>query len=76
MRSQIRDELIDAHSIKAPLMVTCTTTVGLTAGHTDVSLWYIVRSNRTQEFHYDETEFNSIQWFAFADFMRSPDLVM
>lgn len=48
-------------------MVTCTTTVGLTAGHTDVSLWYIVQLSRTQELHYDETEFNSIRWFAFSE---------
>ncbi len=70
MVRELEEELsikIDAHSIQAPLMVTCTTTVGLTAGHTDVSLWYIVQSSRTQEFHYDETEFNSIQWFPFSE---------
>jgi 8-oxo-dGTP diphosphatase len=54
------------HSIEAPLMVTCTTTVGLTAGHTDVSLWYIVRSSRTQKLKYDENEFNSVRWFSFS----------
>jgi 8-oxo-dGTP pyrophosphatase MutT (NUDIX family) len=67
---ELQEELglkIEAHSIQAPLMVTCTTTVGLTAGHTDVSLWYIVQSSRTQELRYDETEFNSIQWFAFSE---------
>ncbi|BAZ33517.1 hypothetical protein NIES4074_60310 (plasmid) [Cylindrospermum sp. NIES-4074] len=47
-------------------MVTCTTTVGLTAGHTDVSLWYIVRSSRTQKLKYDENEFNSVRWFSFS----------
>ncbi|MHC5770528.1 MAG: NUDIX domain-containing protein [Nostoc sp.] len=54
------------HSIEAPLMVTCTKTVGLTAGHTDVSLWYIVRSSRTQKLKFDKNEFNSVRWFSFS----------
>jgi 8-oxo-dGTP diphosphatase len=37
-----------AHAIDPPLMVTCTVTVGLTSGHTDVSLWYVVRANHAQ----------------------------
>jgi 8-oxo-dGTP pyrophosphatase MutT (NUDIX family) len=55
------------HPIEAPLMVTCTTTVGLTAGHIDVSLWYVVRASRNQPMTFDASEFNSIRWFAFAD---------
>ena len=55
------------HEIGAPLMVTCTTTVGTTAGHTDVSLWYVVRGNRADVLTFDETEFNAVQWFQFSD---------
>jgi 8-oxo-dGTP diphosphatase len=55
-----------AHDIDAPLVVTCTMTVGLTAGHTDVSLWYVVHANRTQDFKFDEGEFNAIRWFPFS----------
>ena len=55
------------HVVEAPLMVTCTTTGGLTAGHTDVSLWYVVQATRTQVLKFDETEFHAVQWFAFAD---------
>ncbi|HTE47080.1 MAG TPA: NUDIX hydrolase [Gemmatimonadaceae bacterium] len=54
------------HEIEAPLMITCTTTVGATAGHTDVSLWYVVRGNCAQELTFDETEFNAVRWFQFA----------
>ena len=54
-----------AHKIQAPLMVTCSTTVGLTAGHVDVSLWYVVHAPRDQKISFDETEFNSVKWFAF-----------
>jgi 8-oxo-dGTP diphosphatase len=55
-----------AHDIDAPLMITCTVTVGLTAGHTDVSLWYVVRTDRTQPIQFDADEFNGIRWFPFS----------
>ena len=55
------------HAIDAPLMVTSTMTVGLTAGHTDVSLWYVVHADRAQPIRFDENEFHSIRWFAFAE---------
>jgi 8-oxo-dGTP pyrophosphatase MutT (NUDIX family) len=55
------------HPIEAPLFVTVTTTVGLTAGHTDVSLWYVVRAGRHQSIQFDEREFAGIRWFAFDE---------
>lgn len=55
------------HELEPPLMVTCSVTVGLTAGHTDVSLWYVVRGGRQQPIRFDSGEFNSVQWFAFDD---------
>jgi len=54
------------HAIQAPLMVTCTTTVGLTAGHTDVSLWYVVRADRNQPLRFDQAEFAAVKWFEFS----------
>jgi 8-oxo-dGTP pyrophosphatase MutT (NUDIX family) len=66
---EVREELgfVPAHEIAAPLMVTCTTTVGLTAGHTDVSLWYVVKATRSQIMAYDAQEFNGIKWFEFPE---------
>lgn len=66
---EIREELgfAPAHEIAAPLMVTCTTTVGLAAGHTDVSLWYVVNSKKSQAMSYDSQEFNDVKWFEFPD---------
>ena len=55
------------HPVEPPLMVTCTTTVGLTAGHVDVSLWYVVRADRRQSLRIDVGEFHAAEWFAFAD---------
>ncbi len=55
------------HEIAEPLMLTCTTTVGLTAGHADVSLWYVVTADRTSSVEFDREEFAGVQWFEFAD---------
>lgn len=65
---EVREELgfDPAHAIEAPLMVTCTTTVGLTAGHADVSLWYVIRAPRDQPLAYDAAELNDVRWFAFS----------
>jgi 8-oxo-dGTP pyrophosphatase MutT (NUDIX family) len=55
------------HDIGAPLMLTCTTTVGLTAGHTDVSLWYVVQVSSAQVIRFDQAEFNSVRWFHLSE---------
>ncbi|MEO8670765.1 MAG: NUDIX hydrolase [Tahibacter sp.] len=66
---ELREELGFAipHAVEPPLMVTCTTTVGLTAGHVDVSLWYVVRASREQPIHFDTDEFNAVRWFALSE---------
>jgi len=66
---EIREELgfTQVHEISAPLMVTCARTVGLTSGHTDVSLWYVVEASKSQAIVYDEQEFDGIKWFAFSE---------
>jgi len=53
------------HPVGQPLFLTASVTVGLTAGHTDVSLWYTIRTERSQEISFDEREFVSVRWFAF-----------
>jgi 8-oxo-dGTP pyrophosphatase MutT (NUDIX family) len=68
-RTTVRRELLEelgftaSHEIDAPLMITCTMTVGLTAGHTEVSLWYVVHADRTQDIKFDEGEFSAVRWF-------------
>jgi len=48
-------------------MITCTMTVGLTAGHVDVSLWYVVTADRSQSIQFDEQEFAGVRWFRYSD---------
>ncbi len=46
-----------------PIFISITTTIGLTAGHTDVSLWYVLKGSKESTYNYDASEFNRIQWF-------------
>jgi 8-oxo-dGTP diphosphatase len=66
---EIREELgiNPSHEIGAPLMVTCTVTVGLTSGHTDVSLWYVVNARKDHPVAFDAREFNGIRWFHYSE---------
>ena len=62
---EIQEELglVPAHDIGPPLMLTSSTTVGLTAGHCDVSLWYVVRLDRSAKLQFDAHEFHAVRWF-------------
>lgn len=62
---EAKEELsIDAEFLHdQPLFVTTTETVGKTAGHTDVSIWYVLRGDRTTELVFDTSEFHGIRWF-------------
>lgn len=50
-----------------PLFVTQTETVGLTAGHIDVSLWYVLKGVAETQYSYDRGEFLELKWFALDD---------
>ncbi len=46
-----------------PAMLTVVETVGRTAGHTDVCLWYVVVGDRRISLEYCREEFDGIGWF-------------
>jgi 8-oxo-dGTP diphosphatase len=52
---------------EAPLMLTISETVGYTAGHTDVSLWYVISADRRLMVEFDAEEFHSVRWFRFSE---------
>lgn len=62
---EAKEELsIDAEFLKdGPVFVTITETVGKTAGHTDVSLWYVLRGDRRAQLDFDDSEFHAVRWF-------------
>jgi ADP-ribose pyrophosphatase YjhB (NUDIX family) len=65
VRREAREELslAAAFLLDGPLFLTVTETVGRTAGHTDVSLWYVLRGSRASSIDYDRTEFHRVEWF-------------
>lgn len=50
-----------------PLFVTQTMTVGHTAGHLDVSLWFVFQGKCNAEFNFDQKEFHSVHWFSYEE---------
>jgi len=65
VRREAKEELgIDAEFIfDEPILLTVTKTVGKVERHTDVSLWYLLKSDPHQALDYDPNEFNQIRWF-------------
>lgn len=72
-KETVRRECMEELSVQAdfwredPLFLTSTVTVGITAGHVDVSLWYVLKGDSDHSYAFDEREFKSIRWFGFDD---------
>jgi 8-oxo-dGTP diphosphatase len=68
-KETVRRECMEELGISAefwmdnPLFITSTETVGLTAGHTDVSLWYVLKGDSAASYQFDLDEFETICWF-------------
>jgi 8-oxo-dGTP pyrophosphatase MutT (NUDIX family) len=62
---EAKEELaIDGQFLRdGPLFLTVAETVGKTAGHTDVSLWYVLSGDRSMNIQFDESEFRQVRWF-------------
>jgi len=58
-----------------PFFVTVTQTVGLTPGHTDVSLWYLLRGNIHDRLYFDRSEFTDIEWYTFDEIMETDPVI-
>lgn len=54
-----------------PFFVTVTDTVGLTAGHTDVSLWYVLAGSIHDKILVNRDEFTDMNWFDFDEILQS-----
>ncbi len=65
LREELGLDLSDTQD--APLMLTISETVGMTRGHTDVSLWYVINADRSVTLEFDAEEFHSVRWFRFSE---------
>lgn len=54
-----------------PFFITQAVTVGKTAGHTDVSLWYVLKADSEKEITYDPGEFNRYKWFDYEEILNT-----
>jgi len=54
-----------------PFFITQTITVNIGAGHTDVSLWYLLNGNSEEEIAYDKVEFNGYKWFDYNEILET-----
>ena len=59
-----------------PLFVTQTTTVGVDAGHIDVSLWYVLRGAMSAPLVSDTSEFAHIRWWTFDEVAAAPQATL
>ncbi len=70
------EEELSMHAIflrdqQQPFFVTVTDTVGLTAGHTDVSLWYVLRGESYKLPRFERREFTDMNWFGTEEILVS-----
>lgn len=76
---EAKEELsMDAVFLKGlitPFFATVTQTVGLTAGHTDVSLWYVLKGSIHDRIQFDRGEFTDIEWFTFDEILESSPVI-
>ena len=59
-----------------PLFATQTTTVGVDAGHIDVSLWYVLRGAMSAPLVSDTSEFAHIRWWTFDEVAAAPQATL
>lgn len=68
---ELGQEAVFLRGRETPFFATVTPTVGVTAGHTDVSLWYLLRGDVHQELTFERREFNDMTWFSFDEVLES-----
>jgi isopentenyldiphosphate isomerase len=57
---------------RRPSFLTITGTVGVDAGHTDVSLWFVLAARRDDPLTPDPGELHEVRWWSPAD-LRAAD---
>lgn len=63
------------HGNDTPFFITQAQTVGLTPGHTDVSLWYLVRGDVHEFVNFSRREFTDVEWFTFDEVLESSPVI-
>lgn len=64
---ELEEELGVSRTADAPAFLTVTETVGVDAGHTDVSLWFVAAVGRDEPLTVDTGEFAGVRWWTRAE---------
>jgi len=75
LREELNKDAVFLRNNDKPFFITVNETGGLTPGHVDVSLWYLVRGDAKEFLSYDKTEFNDIEWFTFDEVLASDPVI-
>lgn len=70
-REELNQQAVFLHGNDRPFFLTVRQTVGLTAGHTDVSMWYLLRGGVHERLRVDRREFTDMAWFSFDEILGS-----
>ncbi|MBP6942476.1 MAG: NUDIX domain-containing protein [Candidatus Buchananbacteria bacterium] len=77
-KATVEREVVEELNIQADFLydgiffLTQAVTVNLTAGHTDVSLWYVLKADSNAPLQYDPGEFNGYKWFSPEEILETP----
>jgi 8-oxo-dGTP diphosphatase len=74
-KEELGREAVFLRGNQAPFFVTVTDTVGQTAGHTDVSLWFLLRGNVHDFIDFERREFNDVTWFNFDEILEADPVI-
>jgi len=74
-REELGQDAVFLRSNDKPFFTTVTQTVGLTPGHTDVSLWYLLRGNIHDHLSFDRHEFTDVAWFTYDEILESSPVI-
>ena len=72
---ELRMKATFLHNNDRPFFVTVNTTGGLTPGHDDVSLWYLVKGDVHEFINFDNTEFKDIEWYTFDEILELDPII-
>lgn len=75
LREELNKAAVFLRNDDKPFFVTVNETGGLTPGHIDVSLWYLVRGSVNEFLKFDKSEFNDIEWFTFDEVLESDPVI-
>jgi 8-oxo-dGTP diphosphatase len=62
-------------NIQKPFFITTGETVGLTPGHTDVSLWYLLQGSIHDTPRFDRKEFTDVEWYSFKEILETDPII-